>query len=171
LELASGTGQHVVGFARAMPGLDWQPSEVDADRRASIDAHAAAAGLPNLRAAIPLDATEAGWGARHGGQVLVVLVNLLHLISADEVRIVIAEAAQALAPGGVFAIYGPFLRERRATSDGDARFHESLVAQDPVLGYKDVADVEGWIGAQGLHLTETRAMPANNLFIVAHRPD
>jgi hypothetical protein len=94
---------------------------------------------------------------------------------SDEERLrlfaLVAEAAMALAPGGVFAIYGPFLRERRATSDGDARFHESLVAQDPVLGYKDVADVEGWIGAQGLHLTETRAMPANNLFIVAHRPD
>lgn len=170
LELASGTGQHAVVFARAMPGLDWQPTEVDADRRASIDAHAAEAGLPNLRTAIPLDAAEPGWGARHPGQALIVLVNLLHLICADEARILIEEAAKALATGGVLAIYGPFLRGGRATSDGDARFHASLVAQDPGLGYKDVADVEGWLGAQGLHLTDTRDMPANNLFIVAQRP-
>lgn len=170
LEIASGTGQHAVAFARAMPGLDWQPTEIDADRRASIDAHATVAGLPNLRAAIPLDATEAGWGAGQGGQALIVLVNLLHLISADEAWAVITEAASALVPGGVFAIYGPFLREGRATSDGDARFHESLVAQDPVLGYKDVSDVESWLKAQGLSLTETRAMPANNVFLVAQRP-
>lgn len=170
LELASGTGQHAVAFARAMPGLDWQPSEVDADRRASIDAHAHAAGLPNLRAAIPLDATEAGWGARHAGQALIVLVNLLHLISADEVQSVIREAATALVPGGVFAVYGPFLRDGQATSDGDARFHVSLVAQDPALGYKDVAVVEGWLKAQGLHLSRTVEMPANNLLLLAVRP-
>ncbi|MEI4234642.1 DUF938 domain-containing protein [Roseovarius sp. D22-M7] len=170
LEIASGTGQHAMAFARAMPGLDWQPTEIDADRMASIDAHATAAGLSNLRSAIPLDATEAGWGAAHGGQALIVLVNLLHLISTPEARVVVAEAARALARGGVFAIYGPFLREGRATSDGDARFHASLVAQDPALGYKDVAEVEGWLEAEGLGLIGTRAMPANNLFLAARRP-
>ena len=170
LELASGTGQHAVAFARAMPALDWQPTEIDADRRASIDAHGAAAGLPNLRPAIPLDATEVGWGARHGDQALIVLINLLHLISADEARILIGEAAQGLAPGGVFAIYGPFLRDGRATSDGDARFHASLVAQDPTLGYKDLAEVEGWLKAQGLDPIGTREMPANNVFLAARRP-
>ena len=170
LELASGTGQHAVAFARAMPGLDWQPTEIDADRRASIDAHAADACLPNLRAAIPLDATGAGWGARHSGQALIVLVNLLHLISEAEARTLIAEAARALVPGGVFAIYGPFLRAGRATSDGDARFHASLVAQDPDLGYKDVAVVTGWLQTQGLRLIRTVEMPANNLFLAAQRP-
>jgi SAM-dependent methyltransferase len=170
LELASGTGQHAVAFARALPGLDWQPSEIADDRRASIDAHAAATSLPNLRAAIPLDATEPGWGVRHSGQALIVLVNLLHLISADEAQILIAEAAQALAPGGVLAIYGPFLREGRATSEGDARFHASLEAQDPDLGYKDVAEVQSWLEAQGLHPVRTVEMPANNLFLSARRP-
>jgi SAM-dependent methyltransferase len=170
LELASGTGQHAVAFARALPGLDWQPSEIADDRRASIDAHAAATSLPNLRAAIPLDATEPGWGVRHSGQALIVLVNLLHLISAEEAQILIAEAAQALAPGGVLAIYGPFLREGRATSEGDARFHASLEAQDPDLGYKDVAEVQSWLEAQGLHPLRTVEMPANNLFLSARRP-
>lgn len=167
LEIASGTGQHAVAFARAMPGLDWQPTEIDADRRASIDAYATAA---DLRAAVPLDATEPGWGARHSGQALIVLVNLLHLISEGEARILIFEAVQALAPGGVFAIYGPFLREGRATSEGDARFHASLKAQDPALGYKDVAEVEAWLQEQGLDLIQTRAMPANNVFLAARRP-
>ena len=94
--------------------------------------------------------------AAHGGQALIVLVNLLHLISADEARILIAEAAQALPPAGCLPIYGPFLREGRATSDGDARFHASLKAQDPDLGYKDVAEVRRWLEAQGLALIRTR---------------
>jgi SAM-dependent methyltransferase len=170
LELASGTGQHAVAFARAMPVLDWQPSEVDAERRASIDAHAAATSLPNLRAAIPLDATEPGWGAGHAGQALIVLVNLLHLIRTDEAQTLIVEAARALDPGGVFAVYGPFLRAGRATSDGDARFHASLKAQDPDLGYKDMAEVQGWLEAQGLHPVRTLEMPANNLMLSARRP-
>jgi SAM-dependent methyltransferase len=169
LEIASGTGQHVVEFARALPGLDWQPSEIDATRRASIDAHRAEAALPNLRSALALDATAPGWGAAHPGQALIVVVNLLHLISAPEARVLIGEAAAALAPGGRIALYGPFLRKGRATSEGDARFHASLRAQDPEIGYKDMAEVTAWLSEAGLGPHAPRAMPANNLFLVADR--
>ncbi|MEQ8903521.1 MAG: DUF938 domain-containing protein [Roseovarius sp.] len=170
LEIASGTGQHVVAFAAAMPGLIWQPTEIDAARRASIDAYAAEAGLPNLRAAMALDATEAGWGREQAGQGLIVLINLVHLISTPEARRIVCEAAQALAPGGRFAIYGPFLRAGQATSEGDARFHASLRAQDPAIGYKDLTEVEGWLREAGLTLHPVRQMPANNLFLLAERP-
>jgi SAM-dependent methyltransferase len=170
LELASGTGQHVVAFARALPGLDWQPSEIDPVRRASIDAHAAEAGLANLRAAIELDATAPGWSDRHGGRDLIVLIDLLHLITTQEARILIGEAAQALAPGGRLVLYGPFLRDGQPTSEGDARFHASLRAQDPELGYKDLADVAGWCAEAGLTEPERHDMPANNLLLVARHP-
>jgi len=170
LELASGTGQQVVAFARAMPGLAWQPTEIDPARRASIDAHVAEAALPNLSPALPLDATAQGWGAEHAGQALIVLVNLLHLIPTPEARTLIREAAQALVPGGWFAIYGPFLRDGQATSEGDARFHASLVAQGGGLGYEDWADVTAWLGAAGLTAPNTREMPANNLLLAARRP-
>jgi len=170
LEIASGTGQHVAAFAAAMPGLIWQPTEIDAARRASIDAYAAEAGLSNLHAAMALDATGAGWGEAQAGQGLIVLINLLHLISTPEARRIVAEAAQALGPGGRFALYGPFLRDGQATSEGDARFHASLAAQDPAIGYKDLAEVEGWLREAGLTLHPVRPMPANNLFLVAARP-
>ena len=169
LEIASGTGQHVVTFARALPGLIWQPTEIDAARRASIDAYAAEAALPNLRPALALDATAPGWGARHAGQSLIVLINLLHLISTPEAQTLIGETALALTPGGRFALYGPFLRDGQATSDGDARFHASLIAQDPAIGYKDVADVTGWLRDAGLTLAEIIDMPANNLILIAER--
>ena len=170
LEIASGTGQHAVGFARALPGLIWQPTEIDAARRASIDAYAQDAALPNLRAAIALDATETGWGARHGDQDLIVLINLLHLISAPEAQTVIRETARALAPSGRFALYGPFLREGKATSEGDARFHTSLCAQDPEIGYKDLAEVAEWLAGAGLDPLKPLEMPANNILLVSERP-
>lgn len=100
LELASGTGQHVVALAQRLPGLRWQPSDIDPARRASVDAYAATAGLDNLHPALTLDATAPGWGAQVAGQDLVVLVNLLHLVSTPEAQVLISETASALAPGG-----------------------------------------------------------------------
>lgn len=167
LEIASGTGEHAVALAAAMPGMEWQPSEIDAARRASIDAHAAAAGLPNLLPAIALDATARAWGTRHAGQDLILTVNLLHLISHAEAEILLEEARATLAPGGLLALYGPFLRGGVATSEGDSRFHASLRDSDPHIGYKDLEEVKGWLRASGLGTPEIVQMPANNLFFFA----
>lgn len=168
-EIASGTGQHAVEFATALPGLTWQPTEVDADRRASVDAWAAQAALGNLRPALHLDATSPGWGAQYPGQNMILLVNLLHLISATEAQVLITEASRALAPGGRFILYGPFLRNGTATSEGDRRFHASLQASDAEIGYKNTTDVQSWLRAAGLTLIATVAMPANNLILVSER--
>ena len=170
LELASGTGQHITALAAALPGLSWQPTEIDAARRTSIDAFVADSGLGNVAPAIPLDATAPGWGTAHGGKSLILLVNLLHLISVAEANLLIAEAAAALAPGGFFTAYGPFMRAGKLTSDGDRDFDATIRAQDPEAGYKDDADVIDWLQAAGLTLREAVEMPANNLALVAQRP-
>ena len=169
LEIASGTGEHVVRFAAAMPGLDWQPSDPDPARRASIMAHAGEAGLRNIRPPLDLDAARPGWAAEHGPADLIVVVNLLHLISIPEAETVLTEVAAALAPGGIFALYGPFLRDGGATSDGDAAFDARLRAQEPAIGYKDVIDTCAHVVAAGLRHVETVAMPANNLLLVFER--
>jgi len=168
LEIASGTGQHVVGFARALPDLIWQPSDIDADRRASIDAWAAEAGLDNILAARHLDAATPGW-ANTAEPDLILVVNLLHLISEIEARTVIQEASKALAPNGRLFLYGPFLRSGETTSEGDAKFHASLREQDPAIGYKDDFDVIDWMHNAGLELIEVIEMPANNLCLIASR--
>jgi SAM-dependent methyltransferase len=170
LEIASGTGQHVAAFAARLPGLHWQPSDPDPARRASIDAYAAESGLSNIAAALDLDAAAPGWGARLAGQNLILLVNLLHLIPMDWVKVLIAEAAHALAPGGRFILYGPFLRDGSLTSDGDRAFHASLIAQDPRIGYKEIADILALLRAAGLSVIDLQEMPANNLAVVAERP-
>jgi SAM-dependent methyltransferase len=150
--------------------LIWQPTDPDASRRASITAWAAEAGGPNILPPLHLDAARPGWAADHGPADLIVLVNLLHLISAPEALTVLSEAARALAPGGTFALYGPFLRDGRPTSEGDARFDASLRAQDPAIGYKDLADVTAILTGAGLVLADTVEMPANNLLLIANRP-
>lgn len=166
LEIASGTGQHVIAFAAALPGITWQPSEIDATRRASIDAWADA---PNILPAIALDATIPGWGAQHAGQDLIVLVNLLHLISDAEARILLTEVAAALAPGALFAVYGPFLRQGRTVSNADAQFHASLRTNDPEIGYKDAKDIAAWLRDAGLTPQKPLEMPANNLMLLARQ--
>jgi SAM-dependent methyltransferase len=170
LEIASGTGEHVIRFAAAMPGLDWQPTDPDPDRRASIAAWTAAAGLANIRPPLALDAARPGWAALHGPADLVLVVNLLHLLSDDEAAIVLAEMALALAPGGLLAVYGPFLRDGRATSAGDAAFDARLRAQDPAIGYKDAGATAARLVAAGLVPLGPVEMPANNLLLPFTRP-
>ncbi|MBW3244041.1 DUF938 domain-containing protein [Epibacterium sp. DP7N7-1] len=169
LEIASGTGQHVVGYARAMPALQWQPSDIDPSRRASVDAHVTEAGLQNVAPAAALDATTQGWGALIGPFDLIVLANLLHLISAHEARTLLSESATALAPGGRFLIYGPFARDGLLVSEGDQNFHAALTAHDPDIGYKDVETVTEWAALAGLSVASPVEMPANNLCLILSR--
>lgn len=170
LEIASGTGQHVVRFAETCGGLRWQPTDVDAGRLSSINAHVADSDCTNLAPATMLDATAPGWSAHHPAQSLIVLVNLLHLISVDEAGTLIAEAGAALARGGVFIIYGPFMRSGELTSDGDISFHASLKAEDSEIGYKDDFETIETAFSAGLELRDVIEMPANNLALVLFRP-
>jgi SAM-dependent methyltransferase len=165
LEIASGTGQHAAAFAAALPGIDLQPTDVNPENLPSIAAWATAA---NQRPPVVLDAAQPGWASVWHPLDAVLVVNLLHLIPVAAVAVLLDEAGAALGPGGVLLIYGPFLRDGRATSDGDAAFDASLRAQDPRIGYKDVAAVTGQLQAQGLTVT-CQAMPANNLMLVARK--
>lgn len=165
LEIASGTGQHMARFAGAFPTLDWQPSEVDTARHASITAWVGE--LSNVHPVIALDATAPGWATVHQGYDLILTINLLHLISAAEAHVLLDEAARALASGGRLILYGPFLRAGGFTSEGDARFHASLIEADPEIGYKNDRDVIERLQAAGLTLIAAVEMPANNLALVA----
>lgn len=170
LEIASGTGQHITGFARALPNLIWTPSEVSAERIASIAAYRSEAHLPNLNAPINLDACASGWSRESMRYDLILTVNLLHLISTPAAKTLIAEVAGALTPGGTLMLYGPFLRDNQTTSDGDARFHADLQASDPAIGYKDRDTVLDWGQSAGLIPTQCTDMPANNLALVFKSP-
>ncbi len=169
LEIASGTGEHVIRFAAALPGLNWQPTDPDPARRASIAAWCATGPFPNVAAPIALDACRPGWACGMEPHDLVFVANLLHLVTDDQARACLAGMAQALAPGGMAAIYGPFLRDGCTTSDGDAAFHGRIRSETPGAGYKDLAWVDAVWAEAGLDRDAPRAMPANNLLLVARK--
>jgi len=168
LEIASGTGQHVVQLAQNFANITWQPSDVDDARLRSIENWISHTGVTNVASPIALDATRDGWHEHHQGVDLIILVNLLHLITAPQANTLIANAARALAPGGVFVVYGPFLRGEDFASPGDAKFHASLVAQNPDIGYKSDQSVRAMLETGGLNVRPEIDMPANNLVFATH---
>ncbi len=170
LEIASGSGQHVVKLAAALPLLNWQPSDVDETRIKSIRCWSNDLHLTNLNPPCLLDATEEGWAAEHHGQDLILLVNLLHLISIEETKILVKEVSKALAPKGVSIIYGPFMRKGKLISKNDMEFHHSLITTDPDLGYKNDVDMLNLFGEAGLVHLSTNKMPANNLAFITQKP-
>jgi hypothetical protein len=164
LEIASGAGLHAARMAAPL-GLIWQPTDVDPANFASIRAWSATSAVAILPPVL-LDATQPGWAGTTGRWDAILLVNLLHLIPAAAVESLLAELAHALAPQGTACLYGPFLRDGQPTSPGDAAFDASLRAQDPAIGYKDLAWVTGLLSAAGL-VVDVVPMPANNLMLIA----
>lgn len=164
LEIASGAGLHAARMAGPL-GLIWQPTDVDPANFASIRAWSATSAAAILPPVL-LDATQPGWAGTTGRWDAILLVNLLHLILAAAVETLLAELAHALAPQGTACLYGPFLRDGQPTSPGDAAFDASLRAQDPAIGYKDLAWVTGLLSAAGL-VVDVVPMPANNLMLIA----
>ena len=172
LEIASGTGQHIVQLAFALPHLIWQPSDADearvkSIRRWSVDQYQY---LTNLKPPCLLDATAEGWAAEYHDQDLILLVNLLHLISTKETKILVEEMSKALTSNGLSIIYGPFMRSGKLTSKSDIQFHQSLINADPDLGYKNDVDMLNLFGEAGLMHLSTENMPANNLAFILQKP-
>lgn len=163
LEVGSGTGQHAVFFAAEMPHLHWQPS----DRVENLDgirAWVEEAALANVAAPLQLDVTAARWPVERIGAVF--SANTTHIMSWPMVEAFFAGVGEVLAPGGVFALYGPFNYGGASTSDSNARFDEWLRQRDPDSGLRNFEDVDALARRHGLELLEDNAMPANNRLLV-----
>lgn len=164
LEIASGTGQHAIWFARAMPGLDWQPSDADADARASIGAWAAHEGLANVRAPLALDVHQPDWGM--DSLDAVVCINMIHISPWSAAQALFAGAGRRLVDGGVLYLYGPYKRGGAHTSPSNDAFDQQLRGRDPEWGVRDMEEVVALGASAGLVCDEPIAMPANNVSLV-----
>ena len=164
LEIASGTGEHAVHFAAALPHLTWQPTDRDSDALASIAAYRAAAQLPNLLTPLELDAAAAAWPVARADAV--VSINMIHIAPWSAAEGLMAGAGRVLARGGILYMYGPYKEDGRHTAPSNAAFDASLRAQDPRCGVRDVGEVSALAAQHGLELVERVAMPANNLSLV-----
>ena len=169
LEIASGTGQHIIKLAAVIPNLTWQPSDIDTARLNSIVSWSFEKQLPNLLPPIKLDVTDEGWSALCPNQDLILLANLLHLVSESEAKVIIHGISQSLMPGGRCVIYGPFMRDGFLSSDGDKFFHQSLVEADPDIGYKDDKWMLDLFQNYNLEIVKIANMPANNLAFVIEK--
>jgi hypothetical protein len=167
LEIASGAGEHAVYFARAMPGLVWQPSDPDPEARASIGAWIEAEALNNVLAPRDIDARQSDWsGDEHAPYDAVIAINMIHISPWAATVGLMAGASQRLRVGGIVYTYGPYKRDGRHTAPSNEAFDASLKARDAAWGVRDVGDVEAAAVKQGLVLREIVEMPANNLSLV-----
>ncbi|MFM0039266.1 DUF938 domain-containing protein [Paraburkholderia strydomiana] len=171
LEIASGTGQHAMCFARALPGLDWQPSDADADARASIAAWIAHEGLRNVRAPLALDVHQPDWGV-DAALDAVICVNMIHISPWSAAEALFAGASRRLVDGGVLYLYGPYKRGGAHTAPSNDAFDQQLRSRDPEWGVRDMEAVIALGASVGFACDEPIAMPANNFSLVFRkRPD
>jgi len=169
LEIASGTGQHVVHFAEALPHLTWQPSDPDQELRASIALRVGEEQRTNILRPIDLDVTRLPWPLQAADAV--VAINMLH-VAPWSATIALFEGAKALLPAGhVLFLYGPYRRDGRHTSAGNAQFDLDLRAHDPAWGLRDLEAVSDVAAAAGFVLAEIVEMPANNFSLVFKRSE
>ena len=167
LEIASGTGEHAVHFAGALPGMTWQPTDPDVAALRSIAAWRETARLPNLLAPLELDVTSAVWPVQRADAM--VCINMIHISPWRAAEELMAGAARVLAPGGVLFLYGPYKEGDAPTAPSNEAFDASLRARNPEWGVRDLDDVKALAEREGLDFVERVAMPANNLSVVFRR--
>jgi SAM-dependent methyltransferase len=163
LEVASGSGEHIVHFAAALPALDWQPSDPDEEARASIDAWVAESGVASIRPAVALDAAARDWSIDQADAIL--CINMVHISPWAATLGLMSGAGRLLPPGGLLYLYGPY-RVGGAMAPSNADFDADLRRRDPAWGVRDLETVAAAAAAEGLELERTVEMPANNLSVL-----
>ena len=163
LEVASGTGEHAVHFAKMFPALTWQPSDPDPIALASINAWRADSNVPNMRPAMLLDAS-ADWPIAQADAV--VCINMTHISPWAATVGLLRNAARLLPQSAVLFIYGPYNQRDVPLADSNAAFDASLRQQNALWGLRYVEDIMAEAHTSGLYLDSVIDMPANNLSLI-----
>ncbi len=164
LEIASGSGEHVVHFAGALPGLTFQPSDPNPTALASIGAWTA--GIANVLPPVQLDTTAAVWPVTAADALL--CINMIHIAPWEAAMGLFAGAARILSPGAPLYLYGPYRRGGAHTAPSNEAFDHQLKARDPAWGVRNLEAVMT-LAAADFSGPEITGMPANNLSLVFRR--
>ncbi|WP_019626392.1 DUF938 domain-containing protein [Thioalkalivibrio sp. ALJT] len=167
LEIGAGTGQHAVHFAASLPHLDWYPSDV-AENLPGVEAWRRDAARSNLHPPRALDVLRDVWP--EGRFEYAYSANTVHIMHWPAVEALFAGVGRVLAPGGRFALYGPFAHDGAHTAASNARFDQMLRAQDPGMGVRDRADLDALAAAAGLESESVIDLPANNQILLWRCP-
>lgn len=166
LEIGSGTGQHVVHFARHLPLLTWQPSDL-AEHLPGIRLWLEEAQLDNVRAPLELDVGEFPWPVEKVDAIY--SANTAHIMHWHQVVDMFRGAGDVLRVGGWFCLYGPFSYGGQHVSASNMRFHQSLQARDAGMGVRDVEDLRALAAKYRISLVQDFEMPVNNRTLVWRR--
>lgn len=167
LEVASGSGEHVVHFAAAFPQLDWQPSDPDPAGLASIAAWSAEAGRANIAPPLALDAAASDWPVDRADAIL--CINMVHISPWAATVGLFTQGAKLLEKGAPLILYGPYFRKGYPTAPSNLAFDENLRARNTDWGVRWLEDVSELAESQGFALAEVREMPANNVMLLYRR--
>ena len=160
LEIGSGTGQHALAFAAAMPQLRWQTSDL-AERHAGINAWLESSALANVRPPLELD-VRAPVCLSPASFDAVFSANTAHIMSLRAVQAMFSLVGDVLRADGVFCLYGPFRIDGACNTASNEAFDRSLRAESPQMGIRDLETLDDFGAACGLHRQRLYAMPANN---------
>jgi hypothetical protein len=175
VEAGSGTGQHVVDFARRFPDITWWPSDLNTQHLKSVEAWRLHAGLANIRPPLRIDLSDSTWCPEmHDGSgpeklLAVFCANVIHIAPWRVAEGLVAGAGRYLRDDGRLLLYGPFKRGGKHTAVSNSVFDSSLRERDPEWGVREVEAVEQLAAAAGLGLVEVSEMPANNLVLAFAR--
>ncbi len=175
LEVASGSGEHAIHFAKNLSGVSWQPSDPEENARASVAAWIAFEQAANIAAPLEIDVEEEGWERAFAGQAYdaIVAINMIHISPWEATLGLMRGAGVMLATAkhgpGVLYTYGAYKRGGEHTAPSNEAFDAWLKERDPAHGVRDLEEVEAVANASGLRLREIIEMPANNLSLVFER--
>ena len=172
LEIGSGTGEHVVDYARRTATVTWWPSDINPRHLASIAAWRAHAKLPNIQAPARIDMLRDDWDAElamPNGLLAILCINVLHISPWRVSESLLAGAARKLASDGHVFIYGPFMRDGAHTAPSNAAFDASLRTENAAWGVRDTRDIAAVAERYGLRIAEVAAMPRDNFTLVVER--
>jgi hypothetical protein len=167
LEIASGSGEHVVHFARSLPSLVFQPSDLDPEALQSVAAWVQATGVTNVRAPTVLDASQSPWPIASADGII--CINMVHIPPWGATLGLIRGAAAILPPGAPFYLYGPYKREGVETAPSNQAFDRSLRNRNSAWGLRDLEAVAAMAQFSGFSVPVLAEMPANNLSVVFRR--
>ena len=173
LEVASGSGQHITYFAQQIPQLKWQPSDIEAAARASIDAWRNEMGVTEaVHTPIDLDARVDIWSLGHIKDLNAIMsINMVHISAWEACLGLLKNASRVLPAGGVLYLYGPFKVGGFHIAPSNAEFDLSLQSQNPSWGVRNLDDVAEEALKQNFQLMKTIRMPANNFSVIFHKKD
>jgi hypothetical protein len=172
LEISSGTGEHAIYMAPQLALHHWLPSDPNPEARASITAWQQATPCANLYPPIDLDASSPHWSIESAESfkldpiTAIVNINMIHIAPKSAYIGLMAGASRILPDRGILYLYGPFKQEGVHTAPSNTAFDESLRAQNPEWGIRDLSEIATAAATHNLHLHKIFTMPANNLSVI-----